>query len=269
MTEQEEYLITKIDFHKKEIIIHYEFQNKEGELTIFPSVFSDFYLYEGKKIAKKEWAEINRVNGLAKDLDLTYRLLSRHEYSSFTLQKKLQEKKIKQANIEQIMAIIKEQRLIDDERYAHDLVEELDAKLYGQEYIIQSLHKDGCSDNIIHSFSFDETHEEEKMEQLLPILLRKWTHDNEKKRYYHLYNEYRRRGYDLDLITRFLSCHLENNTEDEKTKCQKEWEKYYRIYLNRYQGKELNQRIIVSLMRKGFSYDIIKQVMEDEAHEMD
>ena len=113
------------------------------------------------------------------------------------------------------------------------------------------------------------------MDTLLPLFLRKHEKDNQRMKKEHLYREFLKYGYDSEMILNILS-HVENSSmEDEMEKCRKELQKYQVHYQKKYSNYEYHKRIIATLMRKGFSYDIIKQVMEsvndgtDESDEMD
>ena len=269
------FLITKIEFKKKEILLHYLKDEEEKEISLFPTVYSDFFLYEGKELSETELKDIQKKNAYAKSLQIAYNYIAEKEYSVADLRKKLQLKNIPETQILSIIDTLLEQNLLNDRRYAEDVVEIFQARYYGKNYIIKKLQEDSISSSIISSFIFDNEKEKEKMDTLLPLFLRKHEKDNQRMKKEHLYREFLKYGYDSEMILNILS-HVENSCmEDEMEKCRKELQKYQVHYQKKYSNYEYHKRIIATLMRKGFSYDIIKQVMEsvndgtDESDEMD
>lgn len=262
MNKAESYCIQKIEYTKKEIIIYFSYQGKEEKIALSPSTYSDFYLYEGKEVSKQEMKEIKRKNDLNYAFSYAYSCIQKRDYSSASLQKKLLAKGIKEEDALEVVHALKEQHVLDDVRFAKDRVEILEEKGYGKYYIIEDLKKEGISDAILAQFSFEK--EREKIDKILPILSRKWGHENDQTKRKHIFQSLLRLGYDKDLIAAAFLTLEEPNEEEELQKCDRMYQKYLRTYQNRYQNYELKQRIISTLMRKGFSYDIIKQVMNNE-----
>lgn len=269
------YLITKIIFKKKEILLTYSFNHGEKTISLAPSVYSDFYLYEGKELSKKELQELQKKNASATTLLLAYQLIAKKEYSVFLMKEKLKEKGIKDSLIQDVIQTLLEQNLINDQRYAEELYEVLNARNYGKNYIIRKLHDCGIDTNIITSFSFEQENEIEKMQTLLPTLLRKYDKENNQIKKDKIYREYLKYGFDNENIQYIISTISLSSESEEMRKCIKEYEKISGHYEKKYCGYEYKKRIIQTLMRKGFSYDIIKQVMErindgtNEPNEMD
>lgn len=265
MSKNKKYIITSIDFKKKEIIVKYLDDTEEKEIYLYPSVYSDFYLYNGKIIESEEFKLIQEKNILAKYFDIAYKLISKKEYSSGLLKKRLIEKEINEGYIEKIIITLKEQGLIDDERYAYDYKESLDFRLYGKNYIIKLLKEAGIEDKYINNIEFNN--EEEKINKLIAILIKK----REKESYLvmkkHLYQDLYLRGYDSELINETIALIEGYDQDKEYDNCLRDFQKYNRIYQSKYSKKELRPRIISSLMRKGYSYDIIKKVVEEQVDE--
>lgn len=265
MSKNKKYIITSIDFKKKEIIVKYLDNTEEKEISLYPNVYSDFYLYVGKIIEDKEFKLIQEKNALAKYFDIAYKLISKKEYSSFLLKKKLIEKDVNEEYIERIIITLKEQGLIDDERYAREYKEALDIRLYGKNYIIKLLKEAGIDYKLINQLEFNN--EEDKINKLITVLIKK----REKESYLimkkHLYQDLYLRGYESELINENIALIDEYDQDKEYDNCLRDYQKYNRIYQSKYNEKELESRIISSLMRKGYSYDIIKKVVEGQVDE--
>lgn len=265
MSKNKEYVISNIIFNKKDIVLKYIDEGEEKEISLFPSVYSEFYLYVGKTLLSDELKEIKVANKSAKYFDIAYKLVSRKEYSSLLLKRKLKEKGVPEEYLYKIIKTLKEQHLLDDERYALDYKDALDIKLYGKNYIIKALKEAGIKDEFIFTIEF--VNEEEKINKLMPQLIKKRSKESYLLMKQHLYQDLSLRGYESELINQVLETLQKDDEEKEEEKCLLDYQKYYRIYKGKYDKKELTSRIITSLMRKGHSYGIIKKVMEENEDE--
>lgn len=259
------YLITNIIIQKKDVILKYLDEGVEKEISLHPSVYSDFYLYVGKTLENDVFNDIKESNKIAKYFDIAYNLISKKEYSSLLLKRKLIEKDIDKKYIERIISTLVEKGLIDDERYAMDYKELLEVKLYGKNYIIKFLKEAGINENYINKLEFDN--EQEKINKLILVLIKKRSKESYLIMKKHLYQDLYIRGYESELINEIISSIEECDEEKEKNNCLRDYQKYMRIYQGKYSKNECASRIITSLMRKGYSYDIIKKVMEEQDDE--
>ncbi len=265
---EKKYSIIKLTFQKKEILLQYRDKEKIKEISLFPSVYTQFYLYEGKEVLEKEWREILKMNDLAKDFDFAYRCIGKRSYTISQLSKKMQQKGISLSHIHSIVQTLKEQNLLNDERYQEEYLEILEAKYYGEKRIREELKKVGIPQEKIDALVFDEEKEYEKLQALLSIFLKKPNKESNLKRRVHLEMDLYRYGYSREMIGRALQEITLLSLEEEKKNCLIERLKYERIYAHQ-ENQERKRRIIASLMRKGYSYDIIKQVMEVNEDELD
>lgn len=265
---EKKYCIIKLTFQKKEILLQYQEKEKIKEISLFPSVYTQFYLYEGKEVIEKEWKEILKMNDLAKDFDFAYRCVGKRSYTVAQLSKKMQQKGISLSHIHSIVQTLKEQNLLNDDCYQEEYVEILEAKLYGERRIREELKKVGISQEKIDTLVFDEEKEYEKAYTLLSMLLKRPNKESNIKRRVHLEMDLYRYGYAREIIDRALQEISLHSFEEEKKNCLMEMLKYERIYAQQ-EKQERKRRIIASLMRKGYSYDIIKQVMEVNEDELD
>ncbi|MEF9919185.1 MAG: hypothetical protein RR790_07985, partial [Eubacterium sp.] len=92
------------------------------------------------------------------------------------------------------------------------------------------------------------------------------------------YGFLQRKGFASEMIKTMIENNLVREDDVDLTEEETEWlmkermteairyyEKYKRTHENKgYQGYELKQRIIRSLMGRGYSYDLIKKMMDSE-----
>ena len=260
--------ITQITFQKKDILLEYSENNKIKEITLTPSVYSDFYLYEGKEIPEEEWKSLCLKNEEAKTMQYAYNLVARSSYSKKKLEKKLLEKGYPEKDIRSVLKTLEQQGLIDDEQYAKDYIEYMNEKNYGQQRILEDLKEDGIPSFILSKFSFPDAKEKEKLKKVLPLLSKKWSNESHRNREKHLYEALYRRGFTSELIQKEMALMGSRDEDQEWKACSMAYLKYQRLYATN-RKQDISQRIITALMRKGFSYDIIKQVMEAHKNEVD
>lgn len=266
--EEKKYYITKMIFQKKNILLQYQVGEEKKEISLFPTVYLHTYLYEGKEILEKEWQEIMKMNDLAGDFEFAYRSVAKKSYTIAQLSKKMQEHGISLSHIHTIIQTLKEQNLLDDDRYMTDYIEIMETKHYGEKRIREELKKAGIAQEKIASLTFEPEKEYEKIQALLAIFLKKKTNESNARRKMRLEMELYRYGFSKEIIGQAMQHISLLSEEEERKNCLLDRLKYERIYA-RQEKSERKRRMIASLMRKGYSYDIIKQVMEENEDELD
>ena len=70
-------------------------------------------------------------------------------------------------------------------------------------------------------------------------------------------------GFSYDLVNRAVQS-LGVRSENELELLKREYDKAFVRYAKKYEGHDLKQRVLTSLMQKGFDYDEIKELLEEE-----
>ncbi len=252
-------IIKRIKILKSKVSL--AFDNGE-KLSIDKEIYPNFYLYEGKDISSKELRQIQEYNNNAKLLQYALKIRSKALYSEYSMREKLYKKDASKRSVDHIIKVLKSYNLIDDLAYAQDLQEYYNSKLFGENKIRQKISDKGIFDKEISKLKFSISLEREKANKLLPKLEKKYEKYNHNQKKAHIYKAYIDYGYNPDIASNMVNKIKDVNDKEELAKLKNDYNKA-KIRLGRkYQKKELKQKIINSLLSKGYKFSDILKIME-------
>lgn len=250
--------IKKVKVLKSKVSITLENSQK---LDISKEVFTNFYLYEGKDISKEEIKKIKELNDSSKLLGYALKLRSKSLYSEFKMREKLYNKEASKKEVDKVIKILKSNDLIDDKAYAQDLVEYYNSLNYGENKIKTKLRDKGIFEENISKLKFPLSTERKKANNLLPKLEKKYDKYNASSKKSHIYNAYLLEGFSRDIASEMTSKVKEANSKDELVKLKVDYQKTKDRLSRKYKGKELKQKVMSSLLSKGYRLnDVIKVI---------
>lgn len=250
--------ITKIKILKNKVNLSFDNANK---LSIDKEVFTNFYLYEGKELTKDEYKSILELNDTNKLLQYALKLRSKAIYSEYKLREKLYSKEASKRSVDKVIKILKGYDLIDDKAYASDLVEYYNSLNYGENKIKTKLSEKGIFKETIDKMKFPISIEKKKANNIFPKLERKYDKYNASQKKQHIYNAYLQEGFSKDIASEMTSKIKEPNKSDELTKLKTDYLKTKTRLERKYKGKELKQKILSSLLTKGYKMNDILKVL--------
>ena len=250
--------ITKIKILKNKVNISFDNSNK---LSIDKEVFTNFYLYEGKELTKEEYKSILELNDTNKLLQYALKLRSKAIYSEYKLREKLYSKEASKRSVDKVIKILKGYDLIDDKAYASDLVEYYNSLNYGENKIKTKLSDKGIFKETIDKIKFPISIEKKKANNLLPKLEKKYDKYNASSKKSHIYNAYLLEGYSKDIASEMTNKIKSPNQKDELDKLKSDYLKTKTRLERKYKGKELKQKILSSLLTKGYKMNDILKVL--------
>ena len=251
-------LIKKIKILKNKVSIILDNGDK---LSIGKEVYTNFYLYEGKDLSKKELEEINSLNNTSKLLQYALRIRSKAIYSEYQMREKLYNKEASKKDVDKVIKTLKQYDLIDDDAYAYDLMEYYNSLNYGKNKIIHKLSDKGIFDETINKIEFPVSIEKKKASNILNKLEKKYEKYNYSQKKSHIYNAYLQLGFDNDIASEMINKIKESSPKEENEKLKSDYQKVKIRLERKYKGQELRQKIIQNLMQKGYRLnDIIKIV---------
>ena len=250
--------ITKIKILKNKVNISFDNSNK---LSIDKEVFTNFYLYKGKELSKEEYKSLLELNDTNKLLQYALKLRSKSIYSEYKLREKLYSKEASKRSVDKVIKILKGYDLIDDKAYASDLVEYYNSLNYGENKIKTKLSEKGIFKEIVDKMKFPISIEKKKANNLLPKLEKKYDKYNASSKKSHIYNAYLLEGYSKDIASEMTSKIKSPNQKDELDKLKSDYLKTKTRLERKYKGKELKQKILSSLLTKGYKMNDILKVL--------
>ena len=231
------------------------------KLVLSPDAFTEMPLYVGKELTSIEYHSLLlflRSESLRK---YALSLVNKGSYSAHDIREKLRKKTGEEDTIGRLIFSLKQQGLIDDEKFARDFQEGKQAQLYGRNRIIQELKfKHGIRDEIVDSLSF--MHEEERAEKLATLWEKKFARLPLKSKKEKAALALIRRGYDEVVAREAVSGYKQAKGVGDKSLkllCEKTLKKYG----VKYNGYQLRSKVFAYLMSKGYSSEEIERVLED------
>lgn len=250
--------ITKIKILKSKVNV---FLDNGSKLSIDKDTFTNFYLYEGKEINYEELKKIKDLNNSSKLLQYALKLRSKSLYSEFKLREKLYKKEASKKEVDKVIKILKDYDLIDDKAYSAELVEYYNSLNYGENKIRTKLADKGIFKEQIDKIKFPISIEKRKANNILPKLEKKYDKYNASSKKSHIYNAYLMEGYSRDIANEMTNKIKSPNQKDEFTKLKLDYQKTKTRLANKYKGKELKQKILSSLLTKGYKLNDILKVI--------
>lgn len=216
-----------------------------------------------------------KSNRTQKAMDLAVKYLSFKARTENEMVEYLKKKNMEEDTIEHVMAKLREYRYINDEIYLKNYIEyNRQVTFYGSKRIRQDLGRRGISDDLLLCLEDLFPREEELLccQSTAEKNLRKLKGQTVEQKRKKLYDKLSRTGYPSDMISGVIrTLDLEEEpielSEDEiaqkqmkeMDKLNRDYEKYERTHKNKgFKGKDLEYRIIKSLMGRGYPYEIIK-----------
>ena len=251
-------LIKKIKILKNKVSITFD---KGEKLSIDKDVYTNFYLYEGKQMDKKEYNALVSLNNSNQLLQYALKIRSKSLYSEYQMREKLYNKDASKKDVDKVIKTLKQYELIDDNAYAYDLMEYYNSINYGKNKIIHKLSDKGIFIETINKLKFPVSIEKKKANNILNKLEKKYEKYNYSQKKSHIYNAYLQLGFDNDIASEMTNKIKESSSKEENEKLKSDYQKVKTRLERKYKGQELKQKIIQNLMQKGYRLnDIIKVV---------
>lgn len=249
--------------HKIDILrngkVRLSFSDKN--IVLSKDAFTNFFLYEGKEVTAKELSEMEKEGALDELLRYGKRIASKGAYSSYEIKEKLYQKNPKTAA--KVFQNLIDSGFIDDKMLAQDIFEVRLSEGYGEERIKRELlSKKHIDPEIIASLDSSNLSKKEAKD-LLPLYEKKYSSSSNQERREKIKMALLRRGFSEKEINESLSLISSLPASKEVFNATKEARSFYRHYGRKYNGKELDNRVVMALLRKGYTRKTIAKAMED------
>ena len=258
--------ILKIKVNKKDVVISFTDREK---MRLSLEVLANFYLYEGKTLSNKEISSMKRLSERAGLLKYAMSLLSKGHYSEWKMREKLYKKEASKQDVDEVIRILKNNDLINDKMLALDLLEYGNERNIGKNKIIQELSNKGLFDEVINKCKFPESLEKKKALNNLPKLERRYVKYPYEQKRQHIYKALLSLGFDHDIAMETLNKMSGMKVKDEQNKLERDFDKVLAILSRKYEGYELKNKVITSLLSKGYKMKDILNIWESKYGEND
>ena len=183
--------------------------------------------------------------------------------------------------IAEVMAKLVQYAFIDDTAYVKNYCyNNIHFNFWGRVKMRYDLKKRGISQELIASLDALYTQEQERIccEKQFEKAVRQYSRESYRKRKGKIHTFLQRKGFPNEVIREVIEANLpedetENLTAEETeallekqmTELRRYYEKYRKMQENKgYTGRELKQRVTRNLMSRGYSYDQIRIIIEED-----
>lgn len=242
---------------------------KEDKVMVSVDDYFSYGIGNKNEIGEDVYEKLKERERIIKAYRSCLRKIAAKDHSVLQIRRHLRRFELEDEDREDIIDKLLAYHLLDDEQYALNRINALNEQNVSYKEIRNRLKKEGIQDQLIGKYlKEDDGLELEKARKVAEKYLR--SHDayslNSKKK--NLLNKLISASFSYELSRSLLDT-LSIGNENELELLKKEYLKVHKRYSRKYEDYELKNRIIASLLSKGFQYQDIKEIMEEETDEND
>lgn len=200
--------ISKIEKQKKHKKRYSIFTNDEFCIGVYEDTVLKFGLRTGDELSEKKLTELKDYDEIIAGKKIAYEFLSYRQRSKKEIAKKLKQKKISEKNIDAIISQLKEQKYIDDEKFARNFLDsKIRQKPAGKRLLKLKLIEKGIDEETAERAideNFPEAKEIESAKKLLAKFQKKHKGEEGIKLKSKSYRYLASKGFDTEIINEVL-----------------------------------------------------------------
>lgn len=249
--------IKSVKIGQKKVVIIFDDANK---LEISPNTYTEFNLFPKKQLSKKDIEEIKSRDTIDKYNSYALKLLSSKAYSENALKEKLLKKGATEEQTEEVIKLLVKYQMLDDLVVIKEYLEYADYKKYGYNRIREDLIKKGIPIYKVDKIKYDEIRDHKLAGELIPLLDKKYSKYNHFQKKKHCYDSLLRLGYNHEVAMIEVEKVSPLNEKHERELLKVDYQKALKKYSQKHKGHELDEKIVNSLLQKGYRYKDIKEI---------
>lgn len=172
-----------------------------------------------------------------------------------------------QEEAEELIAQLEARGFINDDAYTAIHVDKMNVALIGKKLIVKRLVQKGIPEEKVeaHLATFDDANEKIKCEKVAMKYAATIRNKSIRMKKNAIMGKLHRGGYANDIVNEVLAnMNFQEDLLQETVLLKKAMEKAKKMYGLKYSGKKLKDKVISNVLQKGFLYDDIIQVWEEE-----
>ncbi|WP_041138332.1 glycosyltransferase [Beduini massiliensis] len=248
-------------------------KSDENEITfeLPESIINKYGLYKGKTVERDEFDALNDHEKVAEAYQRALRFLTVKDYTKKQIVEKLNRLELyDDIQIDMTVNLLMDKNLINDEEYTIDYLQRASKLGLGINKAISNLRMKGIEDEVIEK-NREAYGEEQEYETALEIVEKVYAANSRKSRTAMIdaiADKLYLKGFSSAVINKVMTTFdFYADEELEEELILKEFDKAFKRYSQKFDGKPLYNKIYIYLMRKGFDYQLIKQVMKESGYE--
>lgn len=251
-------IVTELSRKKGKVVMHL---SNDETIDINDDIILDYYIYVNKELDASTILKIRESAEISATLEKAYNILAHGLYTRKEIRERLLRKKCNPHIVDKVIKKLISLNYLNDEKYLEEYLNYAKVKGYGPKKIKSELIKKGINDKLISTIIFDN--QENNISVQVDKLLKKYVNYNYQKKYQKIYNHLIVLGYSSSLIKDVLDSKLSFREDNEIELLKKDAIKAINKLKNKYSQKELKKMVITYLMKKGYKYDTIYEVLKE------
>lgn len=248
----------------KKVILFCDEERIEIKLT--DKIISDYSLSLGKELFDEDVDILKEHEKISAAYNKALHYLSYKDYTEKEMKNKLLlNEDFDEILIEMVLELLIDKNLINDDEYVEHYFKKGERLGIGVHKLIYELKKKGVSPNTIDQFleTYDREHEYDKAYQMVDKYFKANSTKPIQAIIEHIKSRLYTKGFSQDTIDLVVSNYdFQISKEQTQEFLNREYDKVYRRYKNKYEGKTLKQKMIQFLIQKGYEYSDIVELIE-------
>ena len=208
------------------------------------------------------------IDEVDKLFNLAVKRLIVRDYSPAKLKEYLLKKNKNKTVVDQVIKKLEKYQLLNEDELIERIIEYCDSKHYGYNRIILMLKDRQISLNKINNVKLDHQRETKEAIEQAKRLVKRYKKKNTVNLRQSVYSSLIRYGFSEDLAS-LESSKVSNSPSNELNMLKLDYSKLISRYSLKLKGKELENKLVKSLLSKGYRInDIIKVIKEVDTYEM-
>ena len=213
--------------------------------------------------------KINKLDEVDKLFNIAIKRLIVRDCSPAKLKEYLLKKTKNKKAVNEVIKKLQRYQLLNEDELIERIIEYCDSKHYGYNRIISMLKSREISLNKINNVKLDHERETKEALEQTKRLVKRYKSKNTVNLKRSVYSALIRYGFDENIAS-LESSKVFNSPSSELNMLKLEYSKLVSRYSRKYKGRELNNKVVTSLLSKGYRInDINKIIKEEYKYEMD
>lgn len=255
---------------KNEVVFSFDENESSVSLELTDKIIEEFGIEKGKVFDREQFDALKDLEQVSRAYNKALRYLTVKDYTYSQMKQKLMDKgDFDDTQLDATLDLLCEKNLINDEMYAANYLKRCSRLGIGLNKAIYNLRNYGIDSEIIDNCLEDMDDEEYTA---ATHLIDDYFKRNNSNSFKHIQKRIKEKlyikGFTSDTIDKAMSDYdFVYDDEKEKTALAKEANKVYLKYGKKLSDSELRNKLIDTLLRKGYNYDDIKDFLADKEND--
>lgn len=244
------------------------FDESEIIVEVSDKVIKAYKLESGIEISKEIFDVLKDYEQVTRAYNKALKLLTVKDYTYSQMKKKLMDNgDYDDTQLDATLELLQEKNLINDEAYTLNYLKRCMRLGIGLNKAIYNLRNYGISSEIIDRCLEENDNDDEynAATNIIDAYYNRNSNFSYKAMLKKIRDKLYIKGFTTETIERALADYdFDFDDQKEQKALEKEFVKQKKKYIKKYQGKQLKEKIIDTLLRKGYNYEHIKELLNKE-----